>query len=286
MPKKIASTYQHRLFNDDELKLPAHDKIVRWADLEMRENVGLFLDRAGYKTTRNDDGETCVWGEQHSETISDTLGLDYKQQPLARAIRQIIKNKTPQLPPPPPVKVERVSWEEILKNERGTVVGAIDLLGFVKLPIALLTFSIDKARINWSVAKLLADEEYTSDQPYFVEARDLNLAETDFVTKFSVTDLTAADTIVLYGNELFSVSQVRWSFNGHEHEYKPLKLAVEAKASILTVGELIRQMKFYRGHLAGAKLFVVAPAEAWPADAQNILREQGIEPVNYRSNYY
>ncbi len=283
MPKKINPTYQHRLFNDDELKLPVHDKIVRWADLAVKENVGIFLDKAGFTTTRDNNGATCVWGDATSDTVSDTLNL-YQRQELARSIRRIIDDKIPPMPPPPPVKVERVSWEEILKNDRGTVMGAIDLVAFVKLPVVCLEFSIDRARIGWDSARALAEQHNVLDGPYYVESKNLNVAALDFVTKFSSSQIASDETLVVDGNELFCVREVRWTFNGHDYEYKLLKLAIEAKATVPALGDLIRQMKFYRGHLGGARLFVVAPAEAWPNDAHTILREQGIEAINYQAN--
>jgi hypothetical protein len=288
MSKKIAQTYQHRLFNDDELKLPEHDKIVRWTDIAIRENAGFFLDRVGYQTVRNSEGETCVWGEKLYGSIGWSY-FDYEQSAGATTardlVRDLVRKQIPPIPPPAAVKVDRVSWEENLRNERGTVMGAIDLMAWLKLPTVHLEFEIDQARVQWEAMKGLDRPADAGDGPYRIPAKNLRLAESDFVTKFAATDMHSDRSIVVYGSQLFSVHDVRWVFDGHEHQYMSLVFAVEAKSAIPAVGELMRQMNFYRGHVRGAKLFVVAPAEAWPADAQTILREQGIEPINYQANF-
>jgi hypothetical protein len=288
MPRKIAPTYQHRLFNDDELKLASHDKIVRWADIAIRENIGLFLDRIGYKISRNERGEACLWAEKKAISIEWEY-FDYQQSNSTTVamtlIKDLVRKKIPNPPAPAPVKVDRVSWEEILKNDRGTVVGAIDLLAVISLPTLSLEFRIDRARITLETLKKIPRPLHANEDTFIIQASELGLVDSDFVTRFPDGFLESEEKVVVSGLLLFAVSDVRWEFGGHDHEYKQVRLAIEAKSAIPAVGELIRQMKFYRGHVGGAKLFVVAPADAWPADAQTILREQGIEPINYQSNF-
>lgn len=281
MPRKIAQTYQHRLFNDDELKLPEHDKIVRWADLTIKENVAIFLNRIGIEPVKNEKGQASIWFEKRSRSLM--FGdYNYEGRKAEKLLKNVVRNAIPPLPPPPPIK-STVRWEPILKNDRGTVVGAIDLSAVILLPIAYLDFELHEARISSEAANALA-AKYGTQEAFEVPIGSLKLSESDFHQKFESDAWKDQKSIVISGSKLFSISQVRWDFADRDHDYHRISIVVEAKSSIPAIGELMRQMNFYKGHVGNAKLFVVAPPEAWPNDAQNILREQGVEPINYLAN--
>lgn len=56
-----------------------------------------------------------------------------------------------------------------------------------------------------------------------------------------------------------------------------LALAVEVKTEIKCIGELVRQIQFYRNYLGGVRWIVVSPDDR----SSGILREQGIEFYRY-----
>lgn len=90
---------------------------------------------------------------------------------------------------------------------------------------------------------------------------------------------------VIENQSLFRIHNLRWECKERSWDYETLELMCEAKTTIRTVGETLRQIKLYKSHgHRSQKWIVVAPAEAWPTGAQDIFAEQGVTPISYLCN--
>jgi|GEM_PF-3325234 len=279
MPKKISPTYQQKLFNDDQLGLPDHDKIVRWVDQNIRTNPLLILRALGIET--GEASVESVWSRQRSYSYSH-------DDVFSSAIDAIASLGKPELPGPPPLKIFSVVWEPLVKNDRGTIMGAMDLRATIGMPTPRLDYDIKKVEIAKEKRRLLYESEISTWKPYY--GRGVYIWEPKKNAEKILFDFGLSDELknlpfVFKSDSLHFVSNVRWEFDGGDYDYDRIDLVVEAKTEIRSAGELMRQMNFYRDHLSrGTKCLVVAPAHAWRGDTKSILNEQRIHTLNYMSN--
>jgi hypothetical protein len=279
MARKVAPTYQHKLFHDDELALPSHDAICRWIDLTAKTNPAVFLRKIGLNGQCNENGQFCCWAEEQIDNeCDDRIGM---------ICQKIATQYKPDLSSPPPVVLEHVKWEPLIKSEKGGLVGATDLLIRFRVAIPSLKYKTINSELTAEEKKILtntgfdrfallvgADGEIWDIQTGNRQPCPINIDTSGFAPKFLINNMN-----------LIRINHIGWEIKGQPLEYETLDLMCEAKTSFPTVGATLRQINLYKSHgNRFQKWLVVAPADAWPSGAQEILSEQGVTPVTYLSN--
>ena len=270
-------TFQQRLFADDELPLQAHDKIVRWADKALRENASALL--RALDIPHEIAGNSCIgWGK---EIVWD--GLDGQERCFSAPLRAIARRFAPNRPEPQSIETVQVVWEPILKDERGTVLGAVDLLAALRIPYP--EFDISSRELGYDSLPLMTELKskipddakflFWDGQRVWIDGRISNIeisGQLPDASKGVLANKTSAQSLISAGY----AKNVR-----HNQIY----LYIEAKTKIRSVGELMRQLNLYRSITkSGSRFLVVAPSSEWDHDTKSILREQGIATVDYLAN--
>ncbi|MCM0082306.1 hypothetical protein L4X63_11970 [Geomonas sp. Red32] len=213
-------------FKDDDLKTPEHDSIMIW----LNANIEEVINRAF----------PAVWPEREVKgELSDFhTGLAKLKASLERQLHNLRSSSAgPGAPTPDPktleteskllqleewskledppampkLQVTKTVWECTIMNDKGFVVGAIDMMVRVRRPG-------------------LRVESYTSNLQAFPSAAP------------------------------------EWRIGSYDDE-----VFIEVKSKILSLGELIRQIRFYQSHKRGSYV-VVSPDDRFA----EILRNQGI----------
>lgn len=272
-------TFQQRLFSDEELPLPLHDQIVRWSDLALKNRLHPILTALSIPHSVADDGACCGWLKAQ---VWDNFS-EYDKN-LRRAADDLTRKIKPEKPSAPPITTTSVVWEPILKDDRGTIVGAVDLFALIRIATPILHISSERvygrpSELSWATGLL------NQPQDFVVATRDyawLNAAASP------VGDLRPdlpndAIALVCTTESIYSVSSCYWKADQQYGSDIPLYL--EAKTKIRSAGELLRQINLYKGvSRTGAKFIVVAPSNAWEEETRDILREQGVATLNYMAN--
>ncbi len=280
MSRKLAPTYQHKLFHDDELALPSHDAICRWVDLTAQNNPAVLLRKLNITGHEDNDGDFCSW----SEELVDNDEWDDK---VGTICRRIAVQQKPELSFPPKVIVESVVWEPIIKSERGGLVGAADLKIRFQIPIPELKYDVSRTPLSDAQRQALTDVDFSRFEVFVGENEQIWRTKGGERHPCPITVDTKGflSKFVIENQSLFRISDLRWECQSLPWGYKTLEVMCEAKTTIRTVGEVLRQIKLYKSH--GHRLqrwIVVAPAEAWPTGSQDIFTEQGVTPISYLSN--
>ena len=270
-------TFQQRLFSDDELPLQSHDRIVRWVDQSLKENAGPILTALGIEHVRS--GSNCVgWGP--GTIWADVSG---HRHALASAINVEGPRFAPSLPAPPPIEVSNIRWEPILKDERGTIIGAVDLWAYFKVPYPTLHISCSDLGYALRELEKKLISLIPSDREFlFWDGRktwiDRKLVENGIIERLPAEGIGVVAT---KEGALF----LRSASYTAKHEFRDFSLFVEAKTKIRSVGELMRQMNLYRTTVkSGSRFLVTAPSSEWDAGTKAILNEQGLATVDYLAN--
>jgi hypothetical protein len=271
-------TFQQRLFSDEDLPLPLHDQIVRWADLALKKRLHPILDALSIKHVVDDDGFCRAWGDP---TVWDDIG-DHDHI-LRRAAWDIARRIAPPLPYPPLIRVDNIKWEPILKDERGTIIGAVDLVASLKIEKPVLNISSEsiykRDNFGWATAQLREASDFLVASPSkaWINGNVAPIVDTN--PALSENEIGLVCTM----NSIRLVKKCYWEGRG---DYQSnIVIYVEAKTKIRTAGELLRQINLYKSAArSGAKFLVVAPASAWEPDMREILHEQGVATLNYMAN--
>lgn len=218
----IKQTYQSRLFNDEELKQPDHDAIVRWVDRTVRERPCSLLDLLGIGYMVDEAGTPRGW-HRHDPHLSFIMAQSPTTQARYDNGLKALLATAPNEPTPPPIDISSPVWEPSVVSKNGAVVGANDLS---------VTVTVRSVGLHGD----FSDEERPR--------------------------------------------KVGWTY----YQPKSTKVVFEAKSRIGTMGELLRQMQFYRTHMPNAVFVVVAPAAEFRGETRQILKEQNIVPLTYLSN--
>lgn len=280
MSRKLAPTYQHKLFHDDELALPSHDAICRWVDLTARHNPTVLLRKLGVVGEEDQDGNFCSWSH---ERVDD----DEWDDKVGRICRRIAVQQKPELSFPPKVIVESVVWEPIIRSQRGGLVGMADLKVRIQIPIPELKYDIDRSSLSDAQRQALTDAGFTRFEVFVGGDGQIWRTQNDepHSCPIKVDTKGFLSEFVIENENLFRINNLRWECTGQPWGYETLEVMCEAKTAIRTVGETLRQIKLYQSH--GHRLqkwILVAPAEAWPTGSQEIFAEQGVTPISYLSN--
>lgn len=271
-------TFQQRLFSDDELPLQAHDRIVRWADTTLRSNPSPFLRELEIDHEVTGDG--CVgWDETR---ISDYDVSENDES--ASLLRRAAVKHYPTLPPAPKIETLGIGWEPILKDERGTIVGAVDLTALIRVKTPEIIVPMEK--LGWHQRQI--EEAFQAFLPDNVNIGYFDGSKLWVDGKIVRRDMHIDDFPTDAIGCAISRKSVRFLSKVYVSKYvsnKDTRIYVEIKTKIRSAGELLRQINLYRMTASrGSKFLVVAPADAWEPDIKNILREQGVGAVDYLSN--
>lgn len=271
-------TFQQRLFSDEDLPLPLHDRIVRWADVTLRTNPSPFLRELGIEHQVTSDG--CVgWLEAH--VIYET---PFERDEATGLLCSIAQRYLPEIPLPPKIEVSNPRWEPILKDDRGVIVGAVDLATVVEVrrpeivaPIWKLNYK--DCELESKLSKLLPE----SGKLAFYNGSSLKVDGTKIDGEVFVDDFPK-DVIGC----MISRKSVQFLGQPYISSYvrsDGFSIYVEAKTKIRSAGEVLRQINLYRSVVrSGSSFVVVAPTDAWEPDMKAILREQGVGTVDFLSN--
>lgn len=270
-------TFQQRLFADDELPLQSHDKIVRWADKALRENASAFL--RALDIPHDISGSACVgWG---AEVVWD--GLDGHDRCFSAPLRSLARRYAPKRPEPPIIETAQIVWEPILKDERGTVLGAVDLLAALRIPYP--EFDISSRELGFESQPLKAElASKIPEDAKFLFWDGQRVWIDDRITKIEISGQFPDSSKGVLANKTSARSLINADYSSNIR-YKQIWLYVEAKTKIRSIGELLRQLNLYRSIArSGSRFLVVAPPVEWDHDMKSILREQGIATVDYLAN--
>lgn len=270
-------TFQQRLFADDELPLQSHDRIVRWVDQSLRNNASPILRSLGIE--HEVSGSECVgWGP--GTVWADLSGFGHI---LTSAVTSIGQRYAPPLPTPPAIEILHIGWEPILKDDRGTIIGAVDLAASIRVRIPHLEiFSSELGYKLRELQKSLIDKIPSDRKVLFWNGNrtwiDGKIAEIDIGEPFPAEGIGIVST----REGVRFLSRVAFSA---KPDFREFRLYVEAKTKIRSVGELMRQMNLYRSIVkSGSRFLVAAPSNEWDADTKTILHEQGLATVDYLAN--
>lgn len=271
-------TFQQRLFSDDELPLQSHDRIVRWVDTNLRSNPGPFLRELDIKHEVTELG--CLCGRETLFFEHDVDGTDE----LSALLVKMAKKHLPPLPVSPKMEVFGIGWEPIIKDERSTIIGAVDLTAILReralgVEIPIYNLGYEKHAVEKSILALLPPDGRIG----FFDGRKLWVDGKAIQDGLSI-DGFPTDVVGC----AFSRNRVRFlakPYVSKHLQHYDTRLYIEVKTKIRSAGELLRQVNLYRYTVArGSRFVVVAPADAWEPDVKNILREQGVGAMDYLSN--
>lgn len=278
---KIQPSYQQRLFNDEELPLPLHDRIVRWFELRLRNDPSAILNAVGFPHEKGPSGDCFGW---YSETIEDRDG--YKVEPKGKGPCTFLAKQVAGIKPTAPmIQISASAWEHPVKTERGSVIGFVDLAAIIEarhltLDVSKNLIGIDQAirsEILQEIAELGGVEFAYDGTSLWMDGKwtDRKLVHFQLPTSY----------LGIYGDEsnVFALTFAKWrerSFGASS-----LRLLVEAKTKIRSVGELMRQINLYRTHVhKDCQFIVVAPPDQIDPDTRQILEEQRVGVLTYMSN--
>jgi len=282
---KLGKTYQQRLFDDEQLGLPEHDSIVRWADKLVRQRPGSILDLVGIRYTIDADG--ILRGPVDGRPVMHIAGTNCWYGDTEKVIRGAAANLLHLLDPAPPlgapVHVSQPEWEPVLKGTNGGVAGALDLRIHVTAP--------ETRRLVALSAEWLVSDRYVDHTQFEKDFRGLVICcdgkrfwDVDRPDQVVLEDpaLAARVGIAVIAKSLIVRLEQHWQVDPSPERRTVI---FEAKTEIRSVGELIRQLQVYR-MLVGEKasIVVVAPAAAFKGEAREILAEQRVHTLVYQSN--
>lgn len=278
---KISSTYQQRLFSDEQLGSSIHDEIVRWIDLRTKSGAGTLLRALEVPHIEDLEGKCRAWGKR-------IIDLDdfrsYEDRILVDLIWMCLNEHLPKYPAPPEIEISHPVWEKIIAGPRGGVVGAIDLAFSIKVHRPVLHIQItndlpmDESKLRERLNGIFGERAsgvWTNRK--FAIAGDQGW-------RSCVHELPRVLAIIRHGYRTICIERISWEIAEWAHDIH--YVYAEAKTDIRSAGELLRQMNVYRGYVStrGNKFLVVAPREKVPCGVETILKEQGINFLAYRSN--
>jgi hypothetical protein len=273
-------TFQQRLFADEDLPLPLHDQIVRWADLTLKQRPSPILKSLSIKHKIGDNGECYGWHRPIVE--EDLIGSDPALKLATRSFQNLIGLKIPH-PAIPKIEVPYVKWEPILKDDRGTIVGAVDLLASIKIRNPIFTIKSHyipfSDRLFWTreLLKNAGDFLIADDNGVYLNGNKEPLP--DFASPLPASSVG----LLVTTQSQHIVTEANWETNDWAHEY--ITIYIEAKTKIKSAGDLLRQINLYRSVTKSTDQFlVIAPASAWDPDLKCILNEQSVITLNYMAN--
>lgn len=279
----VGKTYQQRLFADEELPLPLHDQIVRWVDLRVRNAPGTILRALNIDFQEDAEGNCRAWAKGFLEGFEPNyLGSDHN---VRNELTGYAWQNAPSKPPPPKIRFSEPQWEPILKGERGGVVGALDLVFTISIQKPSLKLCTEN--ISWSDRNCfsdLTDPDSGLGSNFFYDGsrgfRSHSSSWCDF--SFALPQKYAA----MYGmnGSLFGVTGVEW--NSYEGDKDDILVIVEAKTTIRSAGELMRQINLYRSAVSARnrRFLVTAPRQSVAAEVIDVLLEQGVNFLPYQAN--
>ena len=247
MGKINEKNLQFRLaFNDEDLRKPAHDDIMKWLDVWVKEpeNVRRFF-KDFRSRTRNEFHSLDEESKQFVESSADKNSIN--QQFNARYTSKYSEVKKHDLPEPAlTIKYKGRQWEGML---------------------------------------------YARDESY---SRKQFLGFCDMVATYNVTSETSHDTNHIMKVELDKETTYykSWKFTevetqvGLAERVEPKRIFFEVKTEIRSIGELLRQLQFYRSSAevshayqhSGIALVVVAPPNS---EARQIVESHGFGFVDF-----
>lgn len=270
-------TFQQRLFADDELPLQSHDRIVRWSDKTLRENASAFL--TALSISHEISSHSCIgWG---AEVIWD--GLEGHWNSFSGPLRSLARRYAPEKPQPPAIEASNVVWEPILKDERGTIIGAVDLFAILKIPTLELEISSCELGFNSRTMQSNIVSSVPEDGKFLFWDGQRVLVDGQ-IREIRIQDTFPDGIIGIIANKTSARALVNVAY-AKVHRYDEIRLYVEAKTKIRSIGELMRQLNLYRSVVrSGSRFLVVAPSMEWDSETKAILHEQGIATVDYLAN--
>jgi hypothetical protein len=272
-------TYQQRLFNDDELPLQAHDQIIRWTDLALRNRPQLILEAIGLEH-QLDEGKPVGWSPQ---LHCYGRGFSYGDSDAEWTANRLAKYLAPTRPAPPPIAVESITWEPILKAEKSGILGAVDLSAVIKRAVLTLTYDVERVSLSGTYDTLAEPLKEWNDKILCCDGRQVWISGAREKLPIRSGEIPSfLGQSVIYKGIVYRISNIRW-YESSEVEKTPLM--VEAKNGIRSAGELLRQINLYRQATPTETIFlVVAPTSAWANGLPGILKEQGIAVLTYLAN--
>lgn len=270
-------TFQQRLFADDELPLQSHDRIVRWSDKTLRDNASAFL--TALSISHEISSQSCIgWG---AENIYDDLEGHWNS--FSGPLRSLARRYAPEKPHPPAIEASNVVWEPILKDERGTIIGAVDLFTVLKVPALELEISSRELGFNLRTLQSNIVSSVPKDGKFLFWDGQKVLVDGQ-IRDIRIQQNFPDGIIGIIANKSFARALTNVAY-AKIHRFDEIRLYVEAKTKIRSIGELMRQLNLYRSVVrSGSKFLVVAPSMEWDSETKAILHEQGIATVDYLAN--
>ena len=181
---------------------------------------------------------------------------------LASAVKFVGRGYAPPLPPPPAIEISHITWQPILKDDRGTVLGAVDLAATVKVRISCLEiFCLELGYKLRDLEKRLI-EQIPSDRK-FLFWNGKNVWIDGKHADNSMREPLPADGIGIVATKEGAI-MIKKVIYDQRPDFKEFRLYVEAKTKIRSVGELMRQMNLYRSIVRpGSRFLISAPSSEW-----------------------
>lgn len=274
-------TFQQRLFSDEDLPLPLHDQIVRWTDLALRNRLHPILDALTVRHRVDDVGVCFGWGQTHYESnVNEHDQTAYRASLwLSRKLKSNIS-----IPPSPKIEARFVKWEPILKDDRGTIVGAVDLHAEIRITSPELTLFAERETrsldvLTWTKGLTVEKDDFlVADHKHvWANGRDEPLIDLRPILPVGII------AIIITRSSCFLIKRLEWSVS--KYYFDDINLFVEAKTKIRSAGELLRQINLYKSVVrSNSRFLVIAPASAWEPEMRDILAEQGVATLNYMAN--
>ena len=307
--RKIAPSHQMQLFDDPDLKKPEHDDIQYWIQEVLRtspERFEQFVEKPVLEPCFGDvwikkDGEETQW-------CKPLYGGD-PNAPAREFLCPLAHARVGEPPDIPPVEVAKVTWEWPLyapdRNRRQ--IGYVDLCAAIRFrkPVGYavvettdvspevktgkdhITQRVPRQgagilgeaaaklnRVNGTIGVIDGSIEVLQLSRSSYRQNDDFRQETEAWLDTNGEPLIDAmgNYTALDGSYHYLITEAGWKL-----EHRDLRLFIEVKTNVPSIGELIRQLRFYVTHGA-SPLVVVAP----PDDRLAVtLQEQGFGYVPY-----
>ncbi|MBI1774305.1 MAG: hypothetical protein HYR63_03060 [Proteobacteria bacterium] len=271
---KINQTYQGRLFNDPDLKESTHDRIMKWLDRRIRAEEDFVPRICKYSPT---------FRSWHHEI---SLGWIFdKSGPTIDAAKHVASRTAAPPPERPPPTVTAPEWEYLIKRPSGSMIGAVDLMLYLKPATLSLEASFEtpdawrKWRDDDDAKRIIRTTSSRVTALCWEEGAWKVFGETpnNPLPPLPGSEVLENGWLIACGS-IMQIKSHKWTVWTGES----VPVAFEVKSKVASLGELIRQMNFYRAHLnEKTRLFVVAPGNALSMEDVQVLESQKIGFVEY-----
>lgn len=296
MSRAKTPTFQQSLFNEADLKTSKHDEILIWLEETVRQDprlVNSFLTHHG------------IWGKPYVAIPLSIGGChDGVPEGLRVAVQSTALERAIEPPNEPAAKIRGATWEYPLRASLHSkrISAYVDLKVSLDRPWLRLDVEVESEwlphcdprrrreaipdkRLNNDFAGLLERVWKIGDRGRvaFRVSRDqlrigkkvesLSRDDRDWLKRNNDEILSALGTGILYGTHMHHIKTSNWRI-----VWDVSYVYFEVKTKIPSIGELLRQLQFYKTMVGESPIVVVAPDNA---EAARVVRSQGFGFIAY-----